>query len=185
MAIKKAAVHGIITADKPWTWIISFMKAVKHWKPSWESSYGAVYEEKIKAGTLSFKKVTSDFKKELDKVKEKGKGKVAKGSFGPTFDGVKDNKDSTKRKASSSRKRERATTIHQRCIVCEKPTYKKLKACYYAFLKIAPKGGTPSTRTQETANRNLKKNYVKEKLAKIKNKRARTAQKSEKSNQDQ
>ena len=55
---------------------------------------------------------------------------------------------------------------------------------YYTFPKIAPKKRTPSARTQETANRNLKKNYIKEKLAKIKNKRARIAQKSERSKQD-
>ena len=126
----------------------------------------------------------SDFKKELDKIKEKGRGRVAKGSFGPTFDKVRDDKDSTKRKASFSRKRERAITIHQRCIICERPTCKKLKAYYYTFPKIAPKGGTPLAHTQETANRNLKKNYIKEKLAEIKNKRAKTAQESEKSNQD-
>ena len=147
VAIKKAAVHGIITANKPWTWIVSFMKAVKHWKPSWESSYGAVYKEKIEAGTLLFKKVVFDFKKEFNKVKEKGKGRVAKGFFGLTFDGVRDDKDSTKRKALFLRKRERAITIHQRCIIYKRPTCKKLKTCYYAFPKIAPKRGTPLTRT--------------------------------------
>ena len=126
----------------------------------------------------------SDFKKKLDKIKEKGKGRVVKGSFSPTFDGVRDNKDNIKKKTLSLRKRERVIIIHQRCIICKKPTYKKLKACYYAFPKIAPKGGTPLARTQETVNRNLKKNYVKEKLAEIRNKCARTAQESEKSNQD-
>ena len=30
VAVKKAAVHGIIMANKPWTWIISFMKVIKH-----------------------------------------------------------------------------------------------------------------------------------------------------------
>ena len=147
VAVEKAAVHGIVMADKPWTWIVSFMKVVKHWKPSWESSYGAVYEEKIKAGTLSFRKVASDFEKELDKVEEEGRSRVAKGFFGLTFDGVRDDKDSIKRKALSLRKRERAIIIHQRCIVCERPICKKLKACYYAFPEIAPKGGTPLTRT--------------------------------------
>ena len=110
---------------------------------------------------------------------------MAKGFFGPTFDGIKNNKDNTKKKTSSLKKKKKAIIIHQRYIICERPTYKKLKAYYYAFLKIAPKGGTSLTRTQETANRNLKKNYIKKKLAEIKNKRARTAQKSEKSNQDQ
>ena len=74
--------------------------------------YGAVYEEKIETGTLLFKKVMSDFEREFDKVKEKGRGRVAKGFFGPTFDGVRDNKDSIKRKALFLRKRERAIIIH-------------------------------------------------------------------------
>ena len=89
----------------------------------------------------------SDFKKEFDKVKEKGKGRVAKGSFGPTFDGVRDNKDGTERKALSLRKKERAIIIHQRCIIYKRPTCKKLKAYYYTFPKIAPKEGTPLART--------------------------------------
>ena len=147
MTIKKAAVYGIIITNKPWTWIISFIKVIKYWKPNWESSYGTVYEEKIKAGTLLFKKVMFNFKKKFNKVKEKGKGKVAKGSFGLTFDEVKNNKDSIKKKALSLRKRERAIIIHQRCIICKRPTCKKLKAYYYAFLKIAPKEGTPLART--------------------------------------
>ena len=88
-----------------------------------------------------------DFKRKFNKIKEKGKGKVAKGFFGLTFNGVKDNKNNIKRKALSLRKKERAIIIHQRCIVCERFIYKNLKACYYAFLKIAPKGGTPLART--------------------------------------
>ena len=63
-------------------------------------------------GTFLFRKVVSDFKKELDKVKEKGKGRVAKGSFGLTFDGVRDNKDNIKKKALSLRKRERVIIIY-------------------------------------------------------------------------
>ena len=110
---------------------------------------------------------------------------MAKGFFGFTFNEMRNNKDSIKKKTLSLRKKEKIIIIHQRCIICERPTYKKLKAYYYTFLKIAPKGGTPSARTQETTNRNLKKNYIKEKLAEIKNKRAKTAQKSEKSNQDE
>ena len=47
----------------------------------------------------------SDFKKKLDKIKEKGKGKVAKAFFDLTFNKVKDNKDSIKRKALFLRKK--------------------------------------------------------------------------------
>ena len=79
---------------------------------SWESSYGAVYKEKIKTGTFLFKKIISDFKKKLNKIKEKGKGKVAKGFFGPTFNGVRDNKDSIKKKTLSLRKKKKTIIIH-------------------------------------------------------------------------
>ena len=112
MAIEKAAVYGIITINKPWTWIISFIKVIKYWKLSWELSYGAVYEEKIEAGIFLFKKVISDFKKEFSKIKEKGKGKVAKGFFGLIFNGIRDDKDNIKRKTSSLKKRERAIIIY-------------------------------------------------------------------------
>ena len=72
---------------------------------------------------------------------------MAKGFFGLTFDKVKDNKDSIKKKASSLRKRERVIIIHQRYIIYERPTCKNLKAYYYAFLKIVPKEGAPSAYT--------------------------------------
>ena len=72
---------------------------------------------------------------------------MAKGFFGPTFDEVRDNKDGTEKKTSSSRKRERTAIIHQKYIIYKRPICKNLKVYYYAFLKIAPKGGAPSART--------------------------------------
>ena len=54
----------------------------------------------------------SDFKKEFDKVKEKGKGKVAKGFFGLTFNGVRNDKDSIKKKALSLRKKKKVIIIY-------------------------------------------------------------------------
>ena len=54
----------------------------------------------------------SNFKKKLDKIKEKGKGRVAKGSFGFTFNKIKNNKDNIKKKTLSLRKRERVIIIH-------------------------------------------------------------------------
>ena len=89
----------------------------------------------------------SDFKSKFDKIKEKVKGKVAIEFFGPTFDGVRNNKDSIKRKTLSLRKREKAIIIYQKCIIYKRPTCKKLKVYYYAFLKIALKKGAPSAHT--------------------------------------
>ena len=42
-----------------------------------------------------------NFKRKLDKVKKKGKGKVVKGFFGLTFNGVRNNKDNIKKKPHS------------------------------------------------------------------------------------
>ena len=134
-----------------------------------------MYEDKIEECTLLFRKIVSDFKREFDKEEEKGRGRVAKEFFGLTFDGVRDDKDGTEKKALSSRKRKKAIIIHQKYIVYKRPACKNLKAYYYAFPEIAPKGRAPSARTQEIANRNLKKKYVKEKLAEIRYKRAKTA----------
>ena len=126
----------------------------------------------------------SDFKKDLDKKKKKGRSRVVKRLFGLTFDKVRDDKDSTKKKALFLRKKERAIIIHQKCIIYKRPACKNLKACYYASPKIALKEGAPSARTQEIANQNLKKKYIKKKLTEIKNKRMRIAQGLKKSNQD-
>ena len=116
-----------------------------------------------------------DFKNKLNKVKEKGMGKVAKRFFGLTFDKMKDDKDSIKKKTLSLKKKEEAIIIHERCIIYKRPVCKNLKVYYYAFPKIAPKRGASSARTQEIANRNLKKNYINEKLAEIRKKRVKTA----------
>ena len=61
--------------------------------------------KKIEECTLLFKKVMSDFKIKLNKDAEKGKGKVAKGFFGFTFDIVRNNKDNIKKKPYSREKK--------------------------------------------------------------------------------
>ena len=43
----------------------------------------------------------SDFEKELDKNAKEDKGKVAKGFYGLTFDGEKNNKDNIQKKTLS------------------------------------------------------------------------------------
>ena len=68
-------------------------------------NYGVIYKDKIKAGTFLFKKIVSDSKKEFNKIKEKGKGKVAKGFFVLTFNEVKNNKDSIKKNLILKEKR--------------------------------------------------------------------------------
>ena len=86
-----------------------------------------MYEDKIEECTLLFRKVMSDFEKEFDKEKEKGRGRVAKGFFGLTFNGVRDNKNGIKKKTSLLKKRGRVIIIHQKCIICERLTRKNSK----------------------------------------------------------
>ena len=82
-----------------------------------------------------------DFEKELNKDAEKDKGKVVKGAFSLTFNKIRDNKESIKKKTLFLKKRERVIIIHQMCIICKRPACKKLKACYYTFPEIVFKGG--------------------------------------------
>ena len=70
MAVEKAAAYGIVMADKPWTWIIPFMRVIKYWKPNWELIYSVMYEDKIEECTLLFRRVASDFEREFDKEQE-------------------------------------------------------------------------------------------------------------------
>ena len=72
---------------------------------------------------------------------------MVKGFFGLTFNRIRNNKDSTGKKALSLRKKERLIIIHQRYIVCKRPICKNLKAYYYAFPEIAPKEGALSAYT--------------------------------------
>ena len=106
-----------------------------------------MYEDKTEKCTLLLKKITFDFKKELNKEEEKRKGKIAKRSFGLIFNRVRNNKDNIKKKTLSLRKRGKAIVIHQRYIIYERPACKNLKACYYTVLKIALKGGASSACT--------------------------------------
>ena len=100
-----------------------------------------MYKKDINACTLLFKIVMSYFKKELDKNVNATRGTMTKEAFGLTFDGVRDNKESTENKTLSLKKRKRAIIIYKKCIVYKKPMYKKLKAYYYTFPKIVFKRG--------------------------------------------
>ena len=70
---------------------------------------------------------------------------MAKGAFGLTYDGVRAEKGSIKKNTMSSKKKERAITVHGRYIVYEKLNYRKLETCYYVFPENALKGRNPST----------------------------------------
>ena len=69
-------------------------------------------KDKIKKCIFLFKRVMSDFKKEFNKEKEKRRGRVAKGFFGLTFNGVRDNKNGIEKKDLFLRKRERVIIIY-------------------------------------------------------------------------
>ena len=61
VAVEKTITHDLINADKLWTSINNFMKVIGQWKPAWVTAYSAQYKQEMKAGTLSFRTVASDF----------------------------------------------------------------------------------------------------------------------------
>ena len=112
MAVERAIQFNVIMADKPITWLRGFINAVERWKPEWAAIYGAQYAKEVKDGTLSFRKVTANFKEALNKDTSIRRGTVAKGAFGPMFDGEGSEKAKTERsKSNPPKKRSRPVSI--------------------------------------------------------------------------
>lgn len=152
------------------------MNTVERWKPDWAKIYGAQYTRDVKDGTLTFHKVAAHFEQELIRDAKVNKGPVAKGAFGPTFNGEGSDKGGTEKNNSPSKKRSRPVSIQAKCIICKRTKCRSLERCYYAFPEKAPIEWNAKNHIQEVVNKNLQKKHVKDKIAEIKAKRRKAAQ---------
>ena len=167
-AIDEAQDVDIQQATNPRMWCQDFMNAIGHIKPLWVATHEVHYRTAIEDETLDYCVVAKDFLDELVKEETEKKGTAAKGSFGPTFDGKdadakSDNAQSSNTGANSKKRKYRHTGP---CIVCKRRLCGNLATCYYANPDSAPSSWTPDTRSQEIAEKNLEKRFVKDKVAK-------------------
>lgn len=161
-------------AKKGAVWFHDFLDAVRPIIPNWALTYRLNKGDKAEEGTLSYRTLANDFRKEIPSGAKGGKS-YAKGSFGVTYgtdqpekkeDEAEETGDASSshaqksRKASNKRARKSTTASSQdKCPACELPGH-KLSDCFYVFEEKAFEGFKPRKQIQKRTEENLKKEEV-------------------------
>ena len=179
------------------SWFDDFLHAVEPVMGYWTTSYRLTKQSEVDSGSLTYRILANDFRKELRHRKgNTSSGKTAKGSFGasfgpktdcaegdaPTSQGAESSSSTGQRaERRSIRRHKRAASENQEEVVPENQGTRpicpvcnlkhQLLKCYYAFPELAPDGFQPREFLQKRAEENLQKKEVIDQLRKIKNKR--------------
>ena len=168
----------------------------------WTTSYRLAKQSEVDAGSLTYRTLANDFRKELRHRKSTSSGKIAKGSFAasfgpktdcaegdaPTSQGAESSSSAGHRAESRSNRRHKRAASDQEvvpenqgtrpiCPVCN--LRHQLLKCFYAFPELAPDGFQPREHLQKRAEENLRKKEVIDQLRKIKNKRCKIGDEEE------
>ena len=158
-----------------------FITAVRPVADQWATSYRIFHQEKINANTITYQEVIEDFQKEMSihlAANPKGKGRVGKGAFGPTFadeeapDQPQPQAGGSQKNRGKKRQSEEDDSSDDKC-----PAYDmkhKLQTCYYAFPDRAPKWWKPNSRAKATFEERMKSDSMKDQIQAITRKRPRT-----------
>ncbi|KAA8641551.1 uncharacterized protein ATNIH1004_011687 [Aspergillus tanneri] len=84
LAMQKGIKAKIAVATSLTDWIKDFLNAVRSLNPHWVESYWINKKQDIQEESLSFRMVAQDFRDSMNRM-GLPQGKIAKGSFGPTF----------------------------------------------------------------------------------------------------
>ena len=180
-AISRAQKNKIPHTLESWSWWSDFRNAIMPVKSTWATLYNGLYKNDLIADTLSFRTVAADFSREINEMSPTSRVKVAKGAFGPTYQGEEADekeKGETRPTYQSRGKRKRVQPTRaqssqtgdesgRRCLVCERTKCPSLELCFYTFPDQAPKGWVPWPHVKEVADNNLEKPYIKKKVAEI------------------
>ena len=163
-AITLAKEKKVLEAQSLDVWFEDFSLAIRGFMKEWIMSYEMLHATDIEDGTLTFRKLANDLRKELLKgytTQMPKAGRVmAKGAFGPSFadlDDTKQLKEDEQEKTKGKGKGKRKMTIGESLAKC--PTYRFqghiLPNCLYMFLEKAK--GTFHRRKdwQEEVNKKL------------------------------
>src|SRR5436305_2562713 len=87
-AISLAKEKKVPEAQHSSEWFEDFAVVVKPWMDYWVTSYKMIKKKEIEAGSLSFRTLANDFRKEVRSALGNGvRRTIAKGAFGPSFAG--------------------------------------------------------------------------------------------------
>jgi hypothetical protein len=176
---------GVLATTRVSEWFEDLLVAVRGILPTWAESYGINKDPFVEDNTLDYRTVANDLRKVASRHTRTGiPGKIAKGSFGPTFAGEENqhagseeapkrgDEDGTKRKrgrqskgkqgsevlpdSTASQKRKTASdeVSGKVCRGCE--GYHWTQRCFYLFPKKAPEGWIPNPRIQKIVEQKLK-----------------------------
>ena len=171
----RAIPHEVSEVTKAKSWFEDFLQAVEPQYSHWAAAYRITREADLKADTLSYRTVANDFRRGLAAGKNL-KGKVSKGSFGPSFGAESDGAEGDAPRSAGSAKAKTSSSSHSHkraasekqdsCPVCYQPH--QLAKCYYAFPEKAPDGFLPRSHVQQRAKENLQKPDVADLVQKLK-----------------
>jgi hypothetical protein len=81
----------VVETTKTSIWFQDFLAAIRGALPMWASAYGISKDPQVEDGTLDYRKVANDLRREAGQYTEaKNASKIDKGSFGPAFAGEED-----------------------------------------------------------------------------------------------
>lgn len=160
------------------SWFLDFLHAIERVMGQWATSYRLNKQEDAESGSLTYRMLANDFRKEL---RFQGKPSIVrKGAFGPSFGPDMDSaqgdaSEGTERSASTGRNPAKSSSIQgprnqgDKCPVCG--LNHPLNKCYYANPDLAPEGFQPREYLQKRAASNLGKRKVAEQLEQLKQKK--------------
>jgi hypothetical protein len=171
-AMQKATDAKIAVAASTSDWIGDFLAAVRPINPTWATSYQMIKQKEIDKDRLTFRLAAQDFRKGLNANLINQSNKIAKGSFGPTFnaeeaeeaEGPEQNLAPGSQRQTQKRKRndslgnrrmvkqakslgnQEVKQTNQACKACGQRH--EWKYCFYLFPSKAPKGFKERTATR-------------------------------------
>jgi hypothetical protein len=158
-AISQAKEKNVPEAQLTLTWFEDLSNAIRGFMKEWIVSYELLHATEIDNGTLTFRKLANDLRRELTKSQTPRLGRVvAKGAFGPSFadpdETEQPKEDEQGKKKSKSKRKLTAGESSAKCPACELQGH-TLANCLYIFPEKAKGTFRGRKGRQEEVNKRL------------------------------
>jgi hypothetical protein len=190
-AVTLAKEKKVPEAQQSDIWFEDFSLAIRGFMKEWIVAYEMLHATEIEDGTLTFRKLANDLRKELLKGSTqtpKAGRVVAKGAFGPSFADLDDNdqsKDTEEEREKAKGKSKRKMTTGEssaKCPACGLQGH-TLANCLYVFPEKAKRKFYPREDRQEEVNKKLKEDdQLRKEVDRLKGKRQKEGKTTESRN---
>jgi hypothetical protein len=156
-AVTLAKEKEVLEAQDLDIWFKDFSLAIRGFMKEWIVSYKMIHAKEIKEGTLTFRKLANDLRKELLKsTTPRASRTIAKGAFGPSFADLDDTEPKEDEQEKRGRSKRKMTTGESlaKCPACEFQGH-TLPNCLYVFSEKAKGKFRGRKSRQEEINKRL------------------------------